>query len=522
MSRAGEVRAQGTARRGGRGGLIAAALILLSTGVSAPRPLAQPQPESAATPGGGEQPPLLLLPAPPPPPHWTEDTRRQLADALGGALRHGLDASPVASFKDLDTASDPALTAAALRYATALAMGQTDPRRLHTVFELRRNSIDLAAGLSAAVTSGQLATWLNGLAPSDAEYRALSDAYLAARARGFAQSAHSIAAGPPIAPGASDPRVRAIARRLVDHGDLAHPPARPKGKAKDKAKDKAKATVYAAAIVAAVKLVQADNGLAPDGVVDAATLRVLNGGLGPKARTLAVNLERLRWLARDPPRNRIDVNIATAELSIYEAGAVVDRRKVIVGAPGHETPPIEASFSRIVVNPPWYVPPDIARREILPKGRGYMARHGMVWRDGRIVQKPGRASALGQVKFDLQDEHAIYLHDTPEKRLFGRAGRHLSHGCVRVENAVGLAETLAGTAGRTADLEDALASSATHTVSLGADIPVRMFYLTAFADDGAVRYAADVYGWDDDVAQALGLGAAVRRQRPQASVDEGP
>jgi murein L,D-transpeptidase YcbB/YkuD len=397
-------------------------------------------------------------------------------------------------------------------------MGETDPSRLHNVFELRRNSVDLAAGLSAALASGQLAAWLDRLAPSDAEYRALSDAYVAVRARGFPRSARPIAAGPPIAPGASDPRVRAIVHRLVDHGDLDRLPVRAKGKAKVKAKP----GLYTPAIVAAVKQVQAENGLAPDGVVDAATLRVINSGLGPKARTLAVNLERLRWFARDPAQNRIDVNIATAELSIYEAGAVVDRRKVIVGAPGHETPPIEASFSRIVVNPPWYVPPDIARREILPKGRSYMARHGMVWRDGRIVQRPGRSSALGQVKFDLQDGHAIYLHDTPEKRLFGRAGRHLSHGCVRVENAVGLAQTLASTTGRTADLEDALASNATHTVSLGAEIPVRLFYLTAFAENGVVRYAADVYGWDDEVAQALGLGAAVRRQRPQASVDEGP
>lgn len=517
MSRASKARVRSAAGRGGRVALIAATLTLLSTSVTASRPWAQPQPEP--TPGVVEQPPLLILPAPPPPPPaWTEDTRRQLAEALGGAQRHGLDASSVAEIKDIEGASDAVLTAAALRYATALAMGATNPRRLHTVFELRRNSVDLAAGLSAALASGQLAAWMDSLAPSDAEYRALSDAYVAARTHGFAQSADPIADGPPIGPGASDPRVRAIAHRLVDHGDLDHLPARPKGKSKDKAM----ASVYAPAVVAAVKQVQADNGLAPDGVVDAATLRVLNGGLGPRARTLAVNLERLRWFARDPAQNRIDVNIATAELGIYEAGAVVDRRKVIVGAPGHETPPIEASFSRIVVNPPWYVPQDIARREILPKGRGYMARHGMVWRGGRIVQKPGRASALGQVKFDLQDGHAIYLHDTPEKQLFGRASRHLSHGCVRVENAVGLAETLAGTAGRTADLEDALASSATHTVSLGADIPVRMFYLTAFADDGVVRFAPDAYGWDDEVAQALGLGAAVRRQRPQVSADEGP
>lgn len=514
MSGAGE-----RAERGGdparrvRGPALAVAVVLLATSAVGPRAWAQPQ-EPAPAP----------QPVQPEPPHdvWTADSRRQFATVLQGAARHGLDASPVAAVKDIDTAPDAGLSQAALRYAQALAMGATDPERLHAVFELRRNTVVLAPGLSAALASGQLTAWLDSLAPSDPEYRALSDAYVAAHANAFPRTAHPIADGPPITPGASDPRVHAIARRLVDHGYLDHLPVRPKGKGKGKAADKATLSLYSPSVVAAVKQLQADSGLPANGVVDAATRRILNGGLAPRARTLAVNLERLRWLARDPPPNRIEVNIATAELRTYEQGAAVGRRKVIVGAPGHETPPIEATFSRIVVNPPWYVPREIARREILPKGPGYMARHGMVWRDGRIVQKPGRASALGQVKFDLQDDHQIYLHDTPEKALFGRTGRHLSHGCVRVEDAVGLAETLAGSAGRTADLQEALASNATHTVSLGADIAVRLIYLTAFLDDGQLRFAFDVYGWDDEVAQALGLGPAVPRKGAEKSADVGP
>jgi murein L,D-transpeptidase YcbB/YkuD len=330
--------------------------------------------------------------------------------------------------------------------------------------------------------------------------------------------------GEPIAPGAVDPRTPAIARRLIAQGYLAPAPHRPKKARKGKsAPPRAPAKpVYSAAMVAAVKQVQADSGLPATGVITPATILVLNGGPGPKARTLAVNLERLRWLARDPPANRMDVNIAAAELAVIEGGAVVGRRKVIVGAPGHQTPLIEASFSRIIVNPPWYVPAWIARREILPKGRDYMARHGMVVRNGRVIQKPGPASSLGQVKFDLKDDHAIYLHDTPSKELFERAGRHLSHGCVRVADAVGLAEMLAGSAGRLSDLEDALASSGTRSVSLGADIPVRLLYLTAFLQDGGVRFAPDVYGWDDEVAQALGLGAAAPRKAAEDSADLGP
>jgi murein L,D-transpeptidase YcbB/YkuD len=498
---------------------ILAALLLAAAGPGASRADPQPQPPSAAS---VTDPDLRrLYEAQGWRALWTPEMRGQMARVLEGGVRHGLDAAPVTAVrKDIDTASDVALSKAALRYAQALAMGTANPEKLHSVFELRRNQVDLVAGLSAALASGQVVAWYDGLAPSTEEYRALSEAYVRARERARSATSRPVPEGPPLAPGANDPRILAIARRLVEQGYLDHLPPRPKAKVKGKGKPKPR--VYSPDMVEAVKRLQTDYGLAPDGVVSKATLQALNGGARLRARTLAVNLERLRWLARDPPANRIDVNIAAAELRVYRDGSVVDRRKVIVGTAKHETPPLEASFSRLVVNPPWYVPKDIARREILPKGRGYMARNGMVMSEGRVMQKPGPKSALGQVKFDLQDDHDIYLHDTPTKALFDRAGRHLSHGCVRVEGAVGLAESLAGAAGRLPQLQEALASNATHTVDLGAEIPVRLLYLTAFTDGGAVRFARDAYGWDDDLAKALGLGPGAAPERSEASADLGP
>jgi murein L,D-transpeptidase YcbB/YkuD len=483
---------------------MAASILLTAFAGPAPRACAQPEVPPAIVP---------VIPAVP----WTRETRAQLAAVFAGAARHGLDASAAAPRnRNLEGVSDVSLTAAALRYARALAMGAAAPEKLHAIFELRRNDIDLLAGLSAALAAGQVAAWFDSLAPATPEYRALSEAYLQARQRAGARATPPIAAGSAIVPGASDPRLGAIARRLVEQGYLDQVPARRRGKAK--------ARVYAGAMVAAVKTLQAENGLAPDGVLGAATLQALNGGAQLRARTLAVNLERLRWLARDPHANRIDVNVAAAQLTVYHDGVATDRRRVIVGAPGHETPSLEASFSRIVVNPPWYVPEAIARREILPKGHRYLARNGMVLREGRVIQKPGPVSALGKVKFDLQDDHAIYLHDTPSKTLFDRPGRHLSHGCVRVENAVGLAESLAGAAGRRPELEEALAANATRTIALGAEVPVRLLYLTAVMEDGAVRLAPDAYGWDDGVAQALGLGVRPGgpRKPAEASADVGP
>ena len=224
-----------------------------------------------------------------------------------------------------------------------------------------------------------------------------------------------------------------------------------------------------------------------------------------RARTLALNLERLRWLARRPEATRIDVNIAAAKLWFFKDGALLDSRKVVAGAPGHETPLLQASFRRIVVNPPWNVPTNIARKEILVKGPGYMERHNMRLVDGRVVQDPGPDNSLGQVKFDLQDDQDIYLHDTPVQSAFERADRHLSHGCIRVEDAVGFARLVSEQFGAAEKFDDRLATGETSSVSLGAEVPVRLFYHTAYVDEGQVRLVPDRYGWDAKLAEALGL-----------------
>src|SRR3546814_2365518 len=90
------------------------------------------------------------------------------------------------------------------------------------------------------------------------------------------------------------------------------------------------------------------------------------------------------------------------------------RARVIVGQPGWETPQLGSPLVRLVANPNWTVPKSIAEEEIIPKGAGYMRANNMVWKDGWIVQRPGPESALGVVKFDLDNPHAIYLHRSEE------------------------------------------------------------------------------------------------------------
>jgi L,D-transpeptidase YcbB len=236
-----------------------------------------------------------------------------------------------------------------------------------------------------------------------------------------------------------------------------------------------------------------------------------------------VAMERLRWLEREPPATRVDVNTAAAYLDYWRDGAPVGRRNVVVGQPGWETPQLGAPIFQLVANPSWNVPKSIEEKELSKKGAGYLASQNIVRKDGRLVQLPGPKNALGQVKFDMKDDEAIYLHDTPAKALFGEPERHESHGCVRVQNALDFARTLAQADGVLDKFEVALAGGDETFVKLKTSIPVRLMYHTAFlGTDGRVHFAPDVYGWDNDVATALGYPSKGPSQFKARGTDVGP
>jgi murein L,D-transpeptidase YcbB/YkuD len=464
-------------------------------------------------------------------PAWGEEQARALTAAIEDARRHGLD--PRRFLRDVNAASGPAareaaLSLAAIAYGEALARGQTDPTRVNEIYEIPRPEADVAAGLARAVEQGNAPQWLAGLAPQDAEYRALSEAYLRYSDAASREQAPAVATGDSIHVGDRDPRVPAIAAALRNHGYLAAPPPPPQQPAQpqgQKAQPRAKApqpavdpTRYTPEMAAAVRRVQEDYGISPDGVIGSGTLDILNATARDRARQLAVNLERRRWLQRTAAKTRIDVNTAAAFLEYWRDGQLADRRVVVVGQPEWETPPLESPIVRLVANPPWTVPTSIEEEELLPKGEAYLARNNFTRRNGRLVQEPGPESALGLVKLDMGNRHAIYLHDTPSKSGFAQAERHLSHGCVRVQDAVGFATMIAEHDGKRAQFERALARRNDEdepqegAIQLGEPIPVRLLYHSVYLDrSGRLLFRPDAYGWDETVAEALGLAP---RQRP--------
>jgi murein L,D-transpeptidase YcbB/YkuD len=177
-----------------------------------------------------------------------------------------------------------------------------------------------------------------------------------------------------------------------------------------------------------------------------------------------------------------------------------------------------------VANPTWTVPRSIQTKEIAPKGPGYLQANNMFWKDGWIVQGSGPKNSLGLVKFDMQDDEAIYLHDTPAKAVFALPDRHRSHGCVRVENAVQFATSLAQQEGILDKFEQAMQKDDEAFIKLPNQIPVRLLYQTAFWDGSRVQFRPDVYGWDENVAKALELapGPPQKIQQPESSDDIGP
>ena len=225
-----------------------------------------------------------------------------------------------------------------------------------------------------------------------------------------------------------------------------------------------------------------------------------------RERLLAVNLERLRWLPRNMPADRVVVDTAIAQLQLMRDDRPVFTTPVVIGKVDKQTPELQSLITAILFNPPWNVPRSILVKEILPglaRDRHYLSEHHMRYRGPmRVQQVAGPYSSLGRIKFEMSDGFDVYLHDTPEKWRFRAANRMMSHGCVRVENPQLLAGLLLGTSPEA--IAKAIAVDRTHGRPLPKPIPVFIVYRTAVVEsDGAIAFRGDPYGRDEAVWEQL-------------------
>lgn len=449
-------------------------------------------------------------------PAWVDDRResRRLLRALAAADNHGLDpetyhatalaqrvAAPPAETSER-LALDLALTRAALLYARHLLRGRADPP---DEWPFAPREADLAEALS----QGPVDEALEDLAPAHPEYEALREALALYR--------QHAADGWPEVRGPDDP---ALAGRLeaegYDVGSSRGAGARVLLEPQDgPGADSGQAgrPVHGEGLDEAVRAFQEEHGLAPDGIVGAATLRELNRAPEERVDQIALNLERWRWMPEDLGATHVRVHVPAFRLDLWRDGGLAASMAVVVGREDWQTPLLSDTIEEVVLNPWWNVPRTIAAADVLPKARAdptWLSRNGFVvldedgavdpeeadWERGsyRFRQRPGPNNAMGRLKIRFPNARGIYLHDTPHDHLFEHAVRDFSHGCIRVERPYELAAELLGW--RVSAVREAVDSGEHRTVPLEVPVPIHLLYFTVEVDGDVVRFHPDVYGTD--------------------------
>ncbi len=272
---------------------------------------------------------------------------------------------------------------------------------------------------------------------------------------------------------------------------------------------------------------QRRHGLKEDGVIGPETIKTLNVPVEKRIHQIEINMEKLKLMPKDMGQRYIAVNIAAFELEVIENKNIALNMKVIVGKPYWHSPLFSAKMTHLVFNPSWYVPNSIAIKEVLPKIKkepDYFVKEGIKvyekekgyrkeldasainWADitadnfqYRFVQVPGILNPLGKIKFVFPNEYNVYLHDTPAKVLFERSSRAFSHGCIRIEKPVELAEYLfrddpLWTKDKILEIMEA---GKEIKIKLPSPIDTHILYLTAWVDkDNVLQFREDVYERD--------------------------
>lgn len=411
---------------------------------------------------------------------------------------------------------------AALLLASHLAAGKVDPVALDPEWQSpgrRAQPVDALNRMAAGEPVGSV---LYALRPADASYGGLR-ARLAELRRIRDAEPPPVGPGPTLTAGDRDPRVARIRARLVWLGDLA-PAEREAGEP----------DLYDNGLRTAVVAFQSRHGLAADGAVGAATIRVLDLTAALRIVAVRVNLERRRWLPDTLGPRYIGVNIADFSLLHLDPDLGALRMRAVVGRPYRRTPVFASRVTYLVFNPAWSVPRTIAVEDLLPRLRedpGAYERRGFSVLEGwgaeerahapteidwtqysknrfpfHLRQAPGPENALGRVKFMFPNPFSVYLHDTPAHTLFRKSSRAFSSGCIRLEEAMTLARRLLHD--QVPDPEDTIVhlldDGAEHVVQLKRPIPLYLLYRTAWVDDaGVLQWRDDVYGRDPPVLEAL-------------------
>ncbi|MCX8998979.1 L,D-transpeptidase family protein [Rhizobiaceae bacterium BDR2-2] len=330
----------------------------------------------------------------------------------------------------------------------------------------------------------------------------------------------------PLQIGAVDSTVQALRQRLIVSGDLS--------------RDAGVSNSFDSYVDGAVKRFQARHGLPTDGVMGEYSMKAINVPADTRLHQLQTNLVRVQAMSGDLGRRYVMVNIPAAYVEAVEDGRVVLRNTAVVGQITRQSPILNSKIYQVILNPYWTAPRSIIQKDIMPlmrKDPTYLEKNNIRLIDGRgnevspstidwnaekapnlmFRQDPGRINAMSSTKIDFHNEHAVYMHDTPQQGVFNKLMRFESSGCVRVQNVRDLVVwLLKETPGwDRQQIERVIAGRQNNPVKLSQEVPVYFVYITAWsAKDGVVQFRDDIYQKDGAQELALQTTTGIERGSP--------
>jgi murein L,D-transpeptidase YcbB/YkuD len=424
---------------------------------------------------------------------------------------------------------DLLLTNALLAYSVDVSYGRFDPQDIDPFWHIARPNMDAMALLRSIIANEDMSAALQALPPSQAGYKRLRDALASYRQIARNGGWSPLQAGPLLEFGTYHPEVAFLRYRLRMEGDLELRPVRDE-------------ELFDRAVKHAVERFQVRYGLNMDGIVGSDTRAVMNIPVTERIEKLKLNMERWRWLPRQLGQRYIMVNTAGFELAAFNNQQPQFTMWVIIGTPERQTPTLKGTLHTVVFNPYWTVPQTIAAEELIPKQQrdpDYFSQRGIrVYRNSEeldprevnwskvnkdhlpyvLRQDPGPRNPLGRIKFLFSNQHQIYLHDTPQQGLFNQTKRAFSHGCVRVEDPLRLANFVLGDDNAWDENEDnkwdvdkikaMMEAEESVEVPVAERIPIYLVYWTAWvAEDGGVFFRPDIYERDPPNCADIGVKA---------------
>ncbi len=407
------------------------------------------------------------------------------------------------------------LTDAYLQLGTHLQSGAVNPKKLDIAWKPMRTALNIPLYLLQTLQSNaNLCESLQALEPQQPEYKQLKQLL-----NNFEQQPEwgklTAKWNLLLQKGDYSPLVIDLRKRLQLSGELS--PDAPMTDYFDKE------------LETAVMLFQRRHGLYYDGLVRSNVMNELNVSPQHRLAQIKANLERWRWAPDTWGSTYVLVNLPDYRLTMFENGQKTYSELIIVGRENYPTPIFADTITYLVFNPYWYMPASIAKNELMKevdydtnyfinndikvfKGNKSINPATVNWQKVDLSQYYFRQGAsafnpMGLVKFMFPNAYDIYIHDTPSKDLFNNSRRSYSHGCVRVNNPLGLASHLLqfDPTWNEKRIADVIHSQKETTVKLKTPIPIYLVYYSAFIDPetNEVNFREDLYSWDKKIAELL-------------------